>query len=112
MKCINKTTGKEIFSNVKLADTYLTRLVGLLSKSKLSDEEGLLITRCPSVHTFFMRFSIDVVFLNKDNKVVKLIGNMRPWRMSPWVREAENVLELNSQASDSKIKQGDILEFI
>ena len=73
---------KLISSKVRIADTILDRMVGLLKTDSLSDGESLLIEPCNSIHTFFMKFNIDVIFLDKDLKVVKIFRDMPPWRMT------------------------------
>ncbi|WP_051309756.1 DUF192 domain-containing protein [Desulfogranum japonicum] len=76
------------------AETMMSRLVGLLGRSGLGSGHGLLISPCNQVHTFFMRFVIDVVFLDSENHIVKICPAMRPWRLSPMVFKAKAVLEL------------------
>lgn len=83
--------------DVDIADTLIKRLVGLLGKPK-NWQGALLITHCNSVHMVFMRFEIDAVFLDSENRVVRVIENLRPWRISPIVRESASVLELPSGA--------------
>lgn len=79
---------------IKLANTYLTRLKGLLFHKQPLVKEGLLITPCNSVHMFFMRFSIDVVFLDSSNRIVKVVEDLKPWRIVAPVRGASKALEL------------------
>lgn len=67
--------------NVRRADSFLTRLVGLLSRRSLGDEEGLIIVPCASVHTFWMRFSIDLVFLDRQHRVLGISENVKPNRV-------------------------------
>lgn len=93
------------------ADTALKRMVGLLSRSGLGPEEGMLLSPCPQVHTFFMRFAMDAVFMDKNGKVLKVIPSMKPWRVSPWVSDSNSVLELAGGVSSGKIEEGDTLSF-
>jgi uncharacterized protein len=76
-----------------LAETSSARLRGLLGRSGLSSGEGMLLRPASSVHTAFMRFSIDVVFLDRADRVVKVVADLRPWRMAA-SRGARAVLEL------------------
>lgn len=80
-------------SQVKRADSFWTRLRGLLGRS-LAEGEGLFITPCTSVHTFGMSYPIDVVFVDEAGKALTLIHRMKPWRVGPWVKEAAGALEL------------------
>ncbi|HAU16661.1 MAG: hypothetical protein CSH49_09090 [Alcanivorax sp.] len=90
--------GKPIGSNgltrIRTADTFLTRLIGLLSRSSIGSEEGLLIVPCASIHTFFMRFTIDLVFLDNDNKVLGVKENVKPNRISLAPKGTYAVLEI------------------
>ena len=72
---------------------------GLLGRSELAPGEGLLIRPAPSVHTFFMRFPIDVVFLDRDRTIVKIVSRLRPWRVAS-ARKAVAALELEAGAAD------------
>jgi uncharacterized protein len=79
---------------IATASTFLSRAKGLLGRKQMKPWDGLYITRCNSIHTHFMRFSIDVIFLNEHNECVRLIENLTPWR---WAKEpqAKDVLELS-----------------
>lgn len=94
MECIDLTTGQTVANRLSIAATFVKRLVGLLNRSRLDAGEGLLITPCKGVHTMFMRFPIDVVFLDKDRTVIALADHLPPWRQSAYRRGASAVLEL------------------
>ena len=79
----------------ELADSFLTRLRGLLGRRGLATGEGLLIAPAPSVHTCFMRFAIDAVFLDADFRVLEVRPHLRPWRLAG-ARGARHVLELRA----------------
>lgn len=83
-----------ILSSVKVADTFLSRLIGLLSRSGIGVGEGLLITPCASIHTFFMRFTIDVIFLDNTNKVLGFSSSVKPNRVRFAPRGTHSVLEV------------------
>ena len=91
---INQTQNQPIADKVMVADNYWLRLKGLLGKKELNDGEGLWLKPCNSVHMFFMKIPLDLVFLDKDNKVIHLIENLKPWQVSPVVKESKSVLEL------------------
>jgi uncharacterized protein len=76
-----------------LADNSLARLKGLLGRRGLAPGEGLLLRPAGSVHTWFMRFPIDVVFMDRDLRVIDVIHELRPWRLAGR-RRARAVLEL------------------
>lgn len=77
-----------------LADSSGARMKGLLGRSSLLPGEGLLITHCNSIHMFFMKFSIDVVFMDHNNIVVGLVQNIPPFALSPIFWKAKKALEL------------------
>lgn len=82
-----------------VADTFLSRFLGLMFRRGLPAGEGLLITRCNSIHTFFMRFPIDAVFLDASGAVVRVVRGIPPWRPFVWGgRHAVQVLETNPGA--------------
>lgn len=78
---------------IAVANSFLSRAKGLLARPQMNPLDGLYITRCNSIHTHFMRFAIDVIFLNERNECLRLIQNLQPWR---WIKEsqAKHVLEL------------------
>jgi uncharacterized membrane protein (UPF0127 family) len=78
---------------VALARRFLPRLVGLLGRRGLADDEALLLAPCNNIHTFFMRFRIDVVFLDQDGAVLLIVPALRPWRVAA-ARRAYACLEL------------------
>lgn len=67
---------------VRVADSFLLRLVGLLGRRALAPEQALLIVPCNNVHTFFMRFAIDVVFLDREGVVLSVVPALLPWRVA------------------------------
>ena len=102
--------GKTLSKDILVADDMIGRLIGLMFKKKLVGADGLLIDPCNSIHTFFMRYSLDVVFLGKDNRVVKIIRNIRPWRMTWIYFSARKTLELPAGKLPMDLKEGDVLE--
>jgi uncharacterized protein len=85
--------GRTVCERCVLADTALVRMRGLLGRKSLPPGEGILLRPASSVHTAFMRFPIDVVFLDRDNQVVKVASDVRPWKAVA-ARRAKAVLEL------------------
>ncbi|WP_270181365.1 DUF192 domain-containing protein [Alkalihalobacillus sp. CinArs1] len=98
--------------SITFADSFTTRFRGLMFRKRPLNLEGLLITPCNAIHMCFMTFSIDAVFLNSENKVIKLIPNLTPWRFTMPVKEARSVLELPAGTiSEYKLKVNDHLQF-
>ncbi len=108
MQIRNITRGVTLGDRVKRADRFQTRLLGLMFRRRLGVGEGLLIDPCKAIHTHFMRFPIDVLFLDAGGRVVLVIPAMRAWRQSPYVREARAVLEVPAGASFGT-EPGDLL---
>ena len=110
-KIIIQRSGRVLASQAKIAMDLRSRSVGLLNRTSLDDEEALLIYPCNSIHTFFMKFPIDVAFLDKNNKVVKIVANIKPWRLESCHFIAKATLEMNhgSMAKNGLIV-GDLLK--
>lgn len=90
--------GRKIYLpvQIKKADTFVGRFLGLMFRRSLPEQKALWIIPCNSIHMFFMRFSIDVVFLDKQNNIVKLAEQVRPWSMILPVHHAHSALELHA----------------
>lgn len=96
-----------------MADNFATRTIGLISKKEIFDGEGMVIKPCCSIHTFFMRFKIDVLFVNSKNEIVALYENVKPNRILPIHFNSEYVIELPPETISSKnIEKGDLLNMI
>ena len=92
-----------------VADRMLSRMKGLLGRASLPPDEGLLIRPAPSIHTFFMRFPIDVVFLSRKGEVLKIAYHVPPWRTRA-CRHAHAVLELAAGEAERRgLAVGDCL---
>ncbi|MCX7708217.1 MAG: DUF192 domain-containing protein [Clostridia bacterium] len=94
MIVFNETRNRCIASKCSLADTFVKRFIGLMGKSELPDNYGLMISPCNSIHMFFMRFPLDIIFIDKENKVVHQVENILPWKVSRIVPQARSAIEL------------------
>jgi len=92
----NRTRGAFLATELSLADTHWSRLRGLMGRDagSFSSGKALWIVPCRGVHTFAMRFPIDVLYLDKQQVVVHVEQNLAPWRMAPLRLRAVSVLEL------------------
>ncbi len=90
----NETKGTRLGENIKIADSSLRRMVGLLGTPRLEPHSGLLIFPTQGVHTFFMKYPIDIVFINRKKQVIGTRIGLKPFRLSPIMWSAECVLEL------------------
>lgn len=111
IKVYNRTRGTVLATASDVADTSEKRRTGLLKHTSLPEGGGLWISPTEAVHCFFMKFTIDVVFLNKAKKVVKVRPSLKPWRISGSLK-AHSVLELPEGVLVATGTQvGDQLEF-
>ncbi len=107
----NRTRGGLVADSADIANTSRKRRDGLLKRTGLGAGEGLWIAPCEAVHCFFMKFTIDVLFLTKDKRVAKASPSLKPWRLAACLR-AHSVLELAEGAIEASGTQvGDQLEF-
>lgn len=92
---LNRTSGTTVAANVSVANTPRNRRRGLLGRPPLSPDQGMWIVPCESVHTVGMRYPIDIVYLDRKRKVVKIVEALAPYRVSVCLR-ARSVIELAS----------------
>ncbi len=112
-KASNLTKNRILAEFLSIADSFWSSLLGLMGKPDLPNGSGLLLIPCQSVHTMGMRFPIDVIFMDRNGKVLQLIENMKPWRISRHLTKARSVLELpvgTIVASGTKV--GDVVVIV
>lgn len=121
---VRKTdSNKKVGQDILMANSFYTRFIGLMFKPTLDEVEGLWLTKTKQIHTCWMRFPIDVIYLKKLSgrdssltfeetyQVVAVEEKMMPWRVGKWVSQATDVLELKAGMIMSKhVKIGDILK--
>lgn len=108
----NRTRDRSLGNRVWLADAYWTRLRGLLGRPPLDEGEGLLIAPSRGVHMFGMKYSLDVVLLDRGGRVVALYRELRPGKRTKVHRDASFALELPVGAIDrSDTEEGDVLQW-
>jgi len=88
-------TGQVLSSRAMLASGMLSRMKGLLGRRGLPQGESIILRPCSSVHTLFMRFTLDVLYLDKEQRVVKLVRDLKPWRLSA-ARRAHEAIEFEA----------------
>jgi len=94
MQAFNVTQQRTLAKVLTVADSFFQSLIGLMGKPRLETGHGLWIVPCQSVHTFWMRFPIDVVFLDQHHKVIHLVERLRPFRLTKHLSKASSVIEL------------------
>lgn len=111
MGIINQTRNAVLAQNVRKANTPWLRMRGLLGQKALLDGEAMVIEPCNSVHMFFMRFAIDVVFISRNNVVVGCCCNLKPFQLSPVFWDSYCAIELPAGKIESTQTQiGDKVE--
>lgn len=106
-----KTTGKILVERCFVARSFFARFLGLMGRESIPADEAVLFPKCNSIHTFFMRFAIDVVVVSASGEVIKVIVAMKPWRMMLPVRGARDIVELAAhRANELGIRVGTRLQ--
>ena len=109
MAVVRKEDGTVVCARCAVADSAWKRSKGLLGRSSLDEDEGILLRPGGSIHMFFMRFPIDAVFLDDDLRVVRVAADLKPWRMASR-RGAKSVLELPAgRCARAGVREGDRL---
>jgi uncharacterized protein len=112
MQILIERTGDALCDDCVVADGPLSRMRGLLGRSAMRRGEGLLLRPAGSIHTFFMRFAIDAVFLDEDLRVVRVASAIAPWRTAGQ-RGARAVLELpDGECERRDVRAGDRLVLV
>lgn len=110
MKVTNLTKNTVIAQDLTVADSLFSRMKGLLGRKTLGKSQALLLKPCNSIHTFFMKFPIDVIFVGKNNVIVKVLSSVPPFRLSRVYFAASFAIELPAgTAMATSTKEGDII---
>lgn len=110
---VNVTTQKELGKRISKAVTFFQRTRGLLGRKEIKRGEGLYIPACRSIHTFFMSFPIDVVFIDNDNRITRVLPSLVPFRIAFGPQNTAGVLELSAgMLKNNRCVIGDKISFI
>ncbi len=113
MVIINETKNTVLVKEAKFAKNFFERMLGLIPRKEISEEQALVFENCKQIHTFFMKFSIDVIYLNRDSKVIKLEESISPFRICRWVKDSKYIIEAKAGIIKNKnIEIGDKIKFI
>ena len=94
--------------SIKIADAFWDRLIGLIGTSFLAKNQGLLISPCNSIHMIGMKFPIDVIYVDKNLEIIKVVEGVRPWYGWSVCLKADSVIELGKgTVSDNNIHVGE-----
>ena len=107
----NETRETVVCDKCLIADTFFKRIKGFIGRTSLDAGEGILLVPCRSVHMFFMRMPLDVIFISSDNYIVYLFEGLKPWHISPTVWRAKSVLEVpKGTINQTGTQTGDLLK--
>ena len=99
-RLLSETTGKTVVARLTIAGGFWSRLAGLQFRRPLPSDAGLLLVPCNSVHTCFVRFAVDVVFLDGNGLVLAIRRSLRPWRLAWGPPKSHAVLEVIAGSAD------------
>lgn len=113
LRVYNPAAQTQVVATGSVANTFWTRGKGLIGRKQLERGDGLLIDPCGSIHCFFMSIPIDVIYLDKQDKVVGVDRALQPWRMGGFYRGAKRVIEVPAGTADAtNTKVGDQLRVV
>jgi uncharacterized membrane protein (UPF0127 family) len=108
VRIVNQSKGTTLAENARKAANFLERGRGLMMAPPLQEGGGLVLDPCGSIHMFFMRYPLDILFLNKEGRVVFMYKGIKPWRVGRVVRGSQMAVELPVGAIEqSKTEVGD-----
>ncbi len=112
MKCLVQESGFVIAEQVEEALSFKSRLLGLMFRPSMPQGRALWLEPCPQIHMFFMRFAIDVIFVDKNGLIIGVLENFKPWRISPIFWGARGALELPAGTLKGQVQKGQRVEFV
>ena len=110
MKCVLED-GTVIAEDVEIAEQFFKRLKGLMFRQQMAPNTAMLLSPWPQIHTCFMRFALDVLFIDKEGVVQYVMENLKPWRLSPIIYRAAKTLEMPADTLKGRVKVGDKIYF-
>ena len=103
-------SGQYLGVDIEMANSLYTRLMGLMFANSFGNRDGIWFQPSNSIHSFFVKIPFDAIFINKQNEIVKIYKNFKPWRLTPIIWGASRVLELPEGRLPENIQKGDELE--
>ena len=112
MRILIKRNGIIVADRIERAGSLMAQLKGLIGRRRFENGSAMIFPGCKQVHTFFMQFPIDVLFIDKERRVIKIIERLRPGKISEYVKDAADVIELPSHTVlDCRLVVGDELVY-
>ena len=100
LELVDPASGRVLADRVERPRTFFGRGLGLMFRGSLPAGAAMWIDPCDGIHMFWMRFAIDALFLDREQRVVRVVRRLRPWRVVPYVRRARSVVELPAGTLD------------
>ncbi|MFZ5353642.1 MAG: DUF192 domain-containing protein [Bacillota bacterium] len=107
----NLSTGQVVAAVIETAESGTKAAKGLMGRKYIPDDYAFIIYKCNGIHTFFMRFNIDVIFLDNNRKVVHICKNLSPWKTTGFIKDSMYVIELKAISEKGKVKKNDLLSW-
>jgi uncharacterized protein len=108
----NADRDTELAPHARLASSYVSRFFGLMGRKAIEDGGGLLLAHSASIHSCFMRFRFDAIFVDRENRVTKVVPAMRQWWVAFGGRGAKDVIELPAGTAErSSTQPGDLIVY-
>lgn len=104
---VNKRNNQTIANTYKKADNFFSRLIGLMGKKSMPDKEAYILYPCKGIHTFHMKFPIDVIFLDRNQKVIQIYRSLSPNKVIPNDKENYYAIEMKGGELSDEIQIGD-----
>ena len=111
-RIVNKTREVVLSNQAKKADNFFKRFLGLMFRKHMDEDEALIFYHSPSIHTFFMKMAIDVIFLDKNMQVVRIVENLRPGKVISCFKSFVTIELPAHKTSKIPLEIGDILQII
>ncbi len=111
-RVLNESNGNVVADEVRVADDIWSRFWGLMGRRSLPEGHALLLEPCSSIHTLFMRFAIDVIFLDRENRVVKVYPNVKPFRAVVGHRARKALEVAAGSAARAQVEEGNQLAIV
>jgi uncharacterized membrane protein (UPF0127 family) len=113
LKLINKSIDIVVSEDVIKADSFIKRLKGLMFTKKLSSQSALYIYPCSGIHTYFMNYNIDVLYLDINNTILAIDEDMQPGKFGKYIKDSVAVIELpKGKAKETSTKIGQVVELV
>ena len=110
IKSIANTQKKYPLLRLEVADNFVSRFCGLMLREDIGNADGLLLSPCNSIHMCFMRFALDIVYLDDDGRVIRIVPHLRPWLGLSLCLKASAVIELPAgRAAELHLSAGDVI---